>query len=89
MPLPAPPLPYSLPHVVVPGGAKGGAVEVHLACLEGEEDGVGGGEQVAPLRQRPTGQDHWVVDLLHQLIHQLLAVELILRHFKRRLNVSL
>ena len=37
---------------------------------------------MAPVRKGPTGEGEGVVDLLYQLVHQLLAVELFRRYLK-------
>ena len=46
-----------------------------------------GCEDVGPVWQCPTGQDHRLVDLLDQLVPQLLAVELLQRHIEPHLSL--
>ena len=46
-----------------------------------------GCEDVGPVGQCPTGQDHRLVDLLDQLVPQLLAVELLQRHIEPHLSL--
>lgn len=64
---------------VVPGCSKCCTCEVELPGLKGEEHRAPHRELFAPLRAGIAGQDKWVLDLLHDLVGELLAVELLVR----------
>lgn len=46
---------------ISPGRSEGRAVEVELPGFEGEEEGRGVSQLLAPVRQRPGTQDHRVL----------------------------
>lgn len=62
-----------------PGCAKRCTAEVEVPCLEGEEERTGVVEFLTPGRQSAGTQHQRLLDLLHQLVRDFLAGELIRR----------
>ena len=70
-----------------PRHAQSSGEEEDLSDLKGEEEGEGVGESVAPVGERVAGQNHRLMDLPHQLVHQLLTVELFQRYIKTEISL--
>ncbi len=66
----------------LPSRPESCAAKEEISDFEREEVSVLQGETVAPLGQSSAGQHHRVMDLLDQLVHQLLRVELLSSNFK-------
>ena len=52
-------------------------MEEKFSRFKREEERTGGGELMGPLREGATGEHNWVMNLLNQLVHHLLTVELL------------